>query len=348
MRRVPLVNNFLTYLTTERHFSAHTSKSYGADLDQYREFLGRAEPEQADAFDADATFPGPEAYDVGGSGQAVAVAAPVVEARPARPETVADEEIEERMLAADPQSVRAFFASLAVQDYSKSTVARKIATLRSFYKYLQRTGRVNSNPVVGIRPPKQDKRLPKFMELEQVERLLTSPDERTLLGARDRAILETLYSTGIRVSEVVDINVDDVDFLGETLRVRTKGRRERITPIGPTALNAIQTYLEMRRRDPAVARFDPGPLFLNKHGRRLSTRSIRRKLDKYLIDAGLDPSISPHTLRHTFATHMLNAGADLRSVQELLGHQSIATTQIYTHVVTSRMKQAYDESHPRA
>ena len=202
--------------------------------------------------------------------------------------------------------------------------------------------------VASIRTPKQERHLPKFLEIEQVKRLLETPDDATLLGCRDRAMLETLYSTGVRVSELVALNIQDVDMPGESLRVRGKGRKERVSPIGPTAVTAIRRYLDMRNADPRSAAFDQQALFVNKHGQRLSTRSVRRKLDKYLVQCGLDPSISPHTLRHTFATHMLNNGADLRSVQELLGHQSISTTQIYTHVTTQQLKKDYDESHPRA
>ena len=161
-------------------------------------------------------------------------------------------------------------------------------------------------------------------------------------------MLETIYSTGIRVSELVELNLADIDFEGECLRVRGKGRRERVAPISPTALQAIRRYLDMRAADSRSSNFDPNALYVNKHGQRLSTRSVRRKLDKYLMEAGLDPSISPHTLRHSFATHLLNNGADLRSVQQLLGHQSLSTTQIYTHVTTDRMKKVYDESHPRS
>ena len=162
------------------------------------------------------------------------------------------------------------------------------------------------------------------------------------------AILETLYSTGMRVSELVALNMEDVDFLGEVIHIRGKGKKERISPIGSSALQAIQHYIEFRNKRMANdSSFDGKVLFANKHGQRLSTRSVRRKMDKYLKEAGLDPAISPHTLRHSFATHMLNNGADLRSVQELLGHQSLSTTQVYTHVTTSRMKQVYDDAHPR-
>jgi integrase/recombinase XerC len=170
----------------------------------------------------------------------------------------------------------------------------------------------------------------------------------TWLGARDRAIMETLYSTGMRVSELVGLNMDDIDFLGEVVHIRGKGKKERIGPISSSALQVIQHYMEFRsRRAQSNANFDSKVLFVNKHGRRLSTRSVRRKMDKYLKMAGLDPAISPHTLRHSFATHMLNNGADLRSVQELLGHQSLSTTQVYTHLGTTRLKEVYQTAHPR-
>jgi integrase/recombinase XerC len=160
--------------------------------------------------------------------------------------------------------------------------------------------------------------------------------------------METLYSTGVRVSELVALNMDDVDFLGEVIHVRGKGKKERIVPIGTSALQVIQHYMEFRnKRAQSNPNFDSKVLFVNKHGRRLSTRSVRRKMDKYLKLAGLDISISPHTLRHSFATHMLNNGADLRSVQELLGHQSLSTTQIYTHLTTKKLKETYDKAHPR-
>jgi integrase/recombinase XerC len=185
------------------------------------------------------------------------------------------------------------------------------------------------------------------LEYEQVVRLLNTPPSNTWLGARDRAMLEVLYSTGMRVSELVALNMDDVDFLGEVIHIRGKGKKERLCPIGSSALQSIQNYIEFRNRRMANdSNFDSRVLFANKHGKRLSTRSVRRKMDKYLVEAGLDPAISPHTLRHSFATHMLNNGADLRSVQELLGHQSLSTTQIYTHVTTSRMNEQYHDAHP--
>jgi integrase/recombinase XerC len=201
---------------------------------------------------------------------------------------------------------------------------------------------------MAVRTPKQDKRLPRFLEYEQVKRLLETPPMNSWLGARDRAIMETLYSTGVRVSELVALNMDDIDFLGEVVHIRGKGKKERIVPIGTSALQVIQHYMEFRnKRAHSNPNFDSKVLFVNKHGRRLSTRSVRRKMDKYLKMAGLDTAISPHTLRHSFATHMLNNGADLRSVQELLGHQSLSTTQVYTHLTTKKLKEVYQKAHPR-
>ena len=225
---------------------------------------------------------------------------------------------------------------------------RKLATLRSFYKFLIRRGIVSVNPLSTIRTPKQEKRLPKCLDLEQVQKLLEAPGDADLLSARDKAMLEVLYSSGIRVSELVELEMADLDLQEGVLRVRGKGRKDRLTPIGSQAIKAIQRYFELRAVDSRCQGPDSHRVFLNKHGECLSTRSVRRKLDKYLLTAGLDPGISPHTLRHSFATHLLNNGADLRSVQELLGHQSLSTTQIYTHLTTQRMKDVYDQAHPRA
>jgi len=338
-----LVTDFLNYLRHERHFSPHTGKCYAADLYQFTQFLIGG-PEAAAAASAPHRNPAPGA-SFARKGQAGGTAVAVA---PSPAVSCGDAELRERLLRVDPNQIRSFLTFLHEREYSKATAARKLATLRSFYKFCLRRGYISANPVATIRTPKQEKRLPKFLDIEQIRKLLSTPDDSTLLGARDRAMLETLYSTGVRVSELVALNIGDVDTAGQCLRIRGKGRKERVTPIGPTALQAIRNYLDMRSTDPRSSTFDPGPLFVNKHGQRLSTRSVRRKLDKYLILCGLDPSISPHTLRHTFATHMLNNGADLRSVQELLGHQSISTTQVYTHVTTAQLKRDYDASHPRS
>lgn len=324
-----IVQEFISYLKFEKHFSEHTAKCYRADLDQYIGFLH--ESESADQTSAE--------------GQANPWQSTSATAVATQTETQVD--IDTLLLDADVNTIRRYMAELGQNHYSKSTTARKLATLRSFYKFMVKRDYMTSNPVVSIKTPKQEKKLPKFLEYEQVVRLLETPAANTWLGARDRAMLEVLYSTGMRVSELVSLNMDDVDFLSEVIHIRGKGKKERICPIGSSALQSIQNYIEFRNRRMANdSDFDSRVLFANKHGQRLSTRSVRRKMDKYLIEAGLDPSISPHTLRHSFATHMLNNGADLRSVQELLGHQSLSTTQIYTHVTTSHMNEQYQNAHP--
>jgi integrase/recombinase XerC len=328
MKDCAIIQEFLSYLKFEKHFSAHTAKCYGADLDQFIDFLLSRSPSGSGGMDSGGH------PDKSGGSTGVAT------------ETKA--KTDQAVLAVDANTVRNYLAFLSENQYSKSTIARKIATLRSFYKFLLKRGHTSSNPVLSVRTPKQEKKLPKFLEYEQVQRLLNTPPTNNWLGARDRAILETLYSTGIRVSELAGLNMDDVDFLGEVIHIRGKGKKERIAPIGSSALQAIQHYIEFRnKRAQNNSNFDSKVLFVNKHGRRLSTRSVRRKMDKYLTMAGLDPSISPHTLRHSFATHMLNNGADLRSVQELLGHQSLSTTQVYTHLTTKKLKEVYDNAHPR-
>ena len=324
-----IIQDFLDYLKFEKRFSEHTAKCYGADLNQFGGFLtGHSEGSSPSGQ--------PSSFTDHQEGQATAVATQTVV------------EVNQLLLSVDVNTVRTYLAFLNEKQYSKATVARKLATLRSFYKFLVKRGRLGSNPVTAVRTPKQEKKLPKFLEYEEVKRLLETPPMDNWLGARDRAILETLYSTGIRVSELVALNMEDIDFLGEVIRVRGKGKKERVAPISSSALQVIQHYMEFRnKRAQSSSNFDAKVLFVNKHGRRLSTRSVRRKMDKYLKIAGLDPSISPHTLRHSFATHMLTNGADLRSVQELLGHQSLSTTQVYTHLTTRKLKEVYENAHPR-
>ncbi len=332
----PRVLQFLNYLQFERHFSAYTSRCYGADLRQFCQFLlGIPAEIMPDDIDLAGHVNGN-----GGGGTAVAIEQlPMVDTTPAH--------AEELLLNATPDDVRNYLQFMRENNYSKATMARKLATLRSFFKFCNRRSMTANNPMITIRTPKQEKRLPKFMSEEQMAKLLQTPRDTDILGARDKAMLECMYSTGIRVSELVGLNLEDIDFAGSVIRVRGKGRKERLAPMGHTAIAAIQKYIAMRGGIVKDA-VPGGPLFVNKHGQRLSTRSVRRKLDKYLIEAGLDPDISPHTLRHSFATHMLNHGADLRSVQELLGHASLASTQIYAHVTTERLKRVYRDAHPRA
>ena len=323
------VQDFLNYLQFERHFSSYTSRCYGADLKQFGAFLANPAAIVAAASpagNAQGTLPAP-------------APTPAVEPSP--------EKLDQLLVNANVDDVRNYLQKMREQNYSKATMARKLATLRSFFKFLNKRGLTGNNPMLTIRTPKLEKRLPKFMTEEQVNRLLQTPKDTDLLGSRDKAMLEVIYSTGMRVSELVGLNVDDVDFSGNVIKVRGKGKKERLNPVGQTAMNAIQKYLPMRNST-VPAGSSVSSLFINKHGQRLSTRSVRRKLDKYLLEAHLDPDISPHTLRHSFATHMLNHGADLRSVQELLGHQSLSTTQIYTHLTTHRIREAYESAHPRA
>jgi integrase/recombinase XerC len=242
--------------------------------------------------------------------------------------------------------LRAWLAWLHEQGYAKTTVARRVSAVRSWCRFLCRQGSLSANPADGLRGPRQDKKLPHFLGVEDVLRLLDAPPADAPLGLRDRAILETLYSAGLRVSELTGLNVEDVDLTEGLATVRGKGRKERLALLGPASLAALRRWLGAR---PAVigAR-EPEALFLNKSGTRLTSRSVGRLLEKYLKRAGLDPRTSPHTLRHSFATHLLDNGADIRSVQELLGHRSLSTTQIYTHVTTHRLQESYEKAHPRA
>jgi len=254
----------------------------------------------------------------------------------------------------DPRSatagdVRRYLAHLREKHYSRASVARKIASLRSFYKFLVREREVEENPAGGVRAPKLKRRLPNCLDLSEVDRLLSAPPANTLLGARDRAILELLYSTGMRISELAHLDMRNLDRFGEVALLRGKGRKERMTPIGRAAMLALEHYLALRQRYWAGRpQADRTALFLNKNGQRLSARSVRRMLEKYARAASLGRRVSPHTLRHSFATHMLDNGADLRAVQELLGHESLSTTQIYTHVSTERIGKVYARAHPRA
>lgn len=241
--------------------------------------------------------------------------------------------------------VRLFLARMKEKNFSKRSMARKMACLRSFFKFLYREGYIKSNPAASLLTPKVDKKLPLFLSANDAARLLESPEPSDDMGLRDRAILETLYSTGIRVSELVGLDKDDIDFISGVLKVCGKGKKERLAPIGDKALRAIKAYFE---KIGAADINEKKPVFLNENKKRISDRAVRRIVDKYIRKTSLNENVSPHTLRHSFATHMLEGGADLRSVQELLGHANLSTTQIYTHVTTDRLKAIYDKVHPRA
>ena len=243
--------------------------------------------------------------------------------------------------------VREFLAELTERNYKKTTIVRKLATIRSFYKFLMRKGHITTNPLTSIETPKVEKKLPHFLSVEEVEKLLNAPQGDNFQSCRDRAILETLYSTGLRVSELTALNVGDLDFSVGAIKARGKGRKERMVPVGSFALQAIKRYVESRAQTHKPDEKDPDALFLNRFGARLSSRSIRKILDKYIKVTGLSTKTSPHTLRHSFATHLLDRGANLRMVQELLGHKHLSTTQIYTHVTTKNIQKAYGDAHQR-
>jgi integrase/recombinase XerC len=246
--------------------------------------------------------------------------------------------------AMDARGLRRYSAWLNGRGYAASTVSRRLASLRSFYRFQRRRGAIASDPAAGLRNPKQPKRLPRLLRVDEVIRLLDALATDTPLGVRDRAMFETLYGGGLRVSELVGLDVADLDLEQELVRVRGKGRRERLCPIGRMAAGWVGRWLGVRQPRAAGER----AVFLNRFGDRLTTRSVGRLLERHLVGLGLDPSASPHTLRHSFATHLLDRGADLRSVQELLGHRNLTTTQIYTHVTQERLLDVYQDAHPRA
>jgi integrase/recombinase XerC len=244
--------------------------------------------------------------------------------------------------------LRGYVARLHHEGFARSTVARRLACLRSFFRFGCRQGWAESNPARAVRTPRARRTLPHFLSTRDVKVLLEAPGGDDDQALRDRAILETLYSTGLRVGELTALNLGDIDRDAEVLRTRGKGKRERLAPLGSYALRALDAWLRVRTPHPRAEGDEQQALFLNKFGRRLTARSVARMLQKYLKQAGLDTRTSPHTLRHSFATHLLDRGADIRSVHELLGHKSLITTQIYTHVSTSSLRKAYEKAHPRA
>jgi integrase/recombinase XerC len=247
-----------------------------------------------------------------------------------------------------PLQLRDFVAALNEAGYAPASISRKLASLRSFYRFAQREGLARSNPAKPLRNPRRQRKLPHFLTTKEIGRLLIAPPADNPAGLRDRAILETMYSAGLRVSELVGINDSDVDMDEGLVRVRGKGKRERLAPLGRYAVRALQRWLAVRTLSRKQLAASLKPVFVNRFGNRITTRSVGRMLEKYLKQTGLDLRTSPHTLRHSFATHLLDAGADIRSVQELLGHKSLITTQIYTHVSTAGLREAYQKAHPRA
>jgi len=241
----------------------------------------------------------------------------------------------------DYLTLRKYLAHLKEKNLGSKTVSRHLSALRSFFKFLIREGYLKTNPILTVSSPKLEKHLPRVLTEEEVFKLIEASLPKDEQGLRDRAILEIFYSCGLRISELVGLNIDDIDFIGGIIKVRGKGKKERISPIGDKAIGALRAYLDKRKRQSGV-------IFLNKRGTRISARGVRDIFSKYMRISQIKQGASPHTLRHSFATHLLNRGADLRTVQELLGHANLATTQIYTHLTTEKLKSVYDKAHPRA
>ena len=302
-----LIDSFLESLVTEKGYSDHTCRAYRKDLKDFFSFL--AQP-----------------WASAGIHQK-------------RTRSVAPQQVDAVMLRG--------YLSFLHRKHEKTTIARKLSAIRSFFKFLVKKGIILENPAELILTPKQNKTIPVYLSVDEIFRLLDSIQTDTLPGLRNRAIFETLYSTGIRISELAAMDISDVDFSAAVVRVFGKGHKQRIVPVGEKALAAITAYRTQLQKQTELETAKSGPLFLNRFQKRLTPRSIARILKKLVGAVGLLTPISPHALRHTFATHMLDAGADLRVVQELLGHKSLSTTQKYTHVSIDRLMETYDKAHPR-
>jgi integrase/recombinase XerC len=243
----------------------------------------------------------------------------------------------------DHLAIRAYLAHLNRRRLSRASIARHLSALRSFFKFLMREGTVDANPARAVATPRKEKHLPAVLQVTDIALLIEQPDAELPLGIRDRAWLELLYASGLRISELVGIDIDDLELRARLVKVRGKGSKERIVPFGTKAADAIRAWLPLRE-----CHDEEQPLFVNYRGHRITARSVRRLFDGYVRDAALRAGVSPHTMRHSFATHLLNAGADLRSIQELLGHASLSTTQKYTHLADWKLLEVYRKSHPRA
>jgi integrase/recombinase XerC len=302
-----LINLFLESLAAEKGYSDHTIRAYRKDLEAFFSFIAQSQA----------------------AGQG----------RQKRPHPISPTQIHGLI-------IRDYLGFLHRQN-KKTTIARKLSAIRTFFRFLVKQGLISENPAEFVLTPKQGRTLPVYLSVDEMFRLLDSIQTDTLLGLRNRAIFETLYSSGIRVSELAGMNFSDVDFSTAVVRVLGKGKKQRIIPIGQKALEAIKAYREQLDRQIGAEALENESLFLNKYHKRLNARSIARILRKLVDAVGLIIPVSPHALRHSFATHMLDAGADLRVVQELLGHKSLSTTQKYTHVSIDRLMETYDKAHPR-
>ncbi|MBW2592085.1 MAG: tyrosine recombinase XerC [Deltaproteobacteria bacterium] len=311
MKSETLISDFIESLDSERAYSDNTCRAYRSDLNAFAAFAVKNQPTRRAHSSSGAKYP------------------------------------RFRIENVDALTIRLYLGYLYKKN-AKTTIGRKLSAIRSFFRYLVRSGIVTDNPADQILSPRQEKHIPTYLTVDDMFRLLDSIGHNSLLDLRNRALFETLYSSGIRVSELAGLNEFDVDYTAKVIRVMGKGNKQRIVPIGEKALQSIQAYRagfgKNTRPDQSVS---GGPLFLNKNGTRLSTRSIARIMDKLARQCALAFPVSPHSVRHSFATHMLDAGADLRVVQELLGHKSLSTTQKYTHVSIDRLMEAYDKAHPR-
>jgi integrase/recombinase XerC len=305
---VKLLNQFLEHLRYERNVSEHTLRNYSSDLQQFLDYLA-----PVDQRTNKRTFP--KAQEI------------------------------------DHITIREWLATLHSAQKRKSSIARKLAAVRTFLQFMVRERLLDKNPAKLVSTPRLEKKLPLHLSVEEAIRFIETPDTESDLGKRDRAMLELMYATGVRVSELTKLNLGDVDFGNKLIRVSGKRRKERIVPFGEPARETLQDYLRVRDRflsNSPISERDDKALFLNYQGTRITTRSVGRMVEKYIrICAGMH-NISPHALRHSFATHLLDSGADLRDIQELLGHARLSTTQIYTHVSMEKLVEVYDKAHPKA
>ncbi len=304
-----LIDEFVAALASEKGYSPHTCRAYRKNIEEFRDYAGGRLSGRKSAEDRE---------DTG---------------------ALSVEQI-------DPLMIRGYLGFLHKRN-KKVTIARKLSALRSFFRHLIKTGRLSESPAELILTPKQDRTIPVYLPVDDMFRLLDAIETDSLLGARNRALFEILYSAGIRVSELAGLDAADVDLPSRTIRVTGKGNKQRMVPIGKKAAESVRRYRETLFGEAGIAPEDEGALFRNNRGGRLTARSIARILETIARRIGIHIPVSPHALRHSFATHLLDAGADLRVVQELLGHKSLSTTQKYTHVSIDRLMETYDKAHPR-
>ena len=330
-----LIDRYLRYLQYERNASPHTLRNYASDLGQFRDFLKRSPA-------AGRSLPSSKASPLPGT----------EEGKPGEPGEGSSSEGTPDIATIDALQIRAYLASLFQHQKRKSSIARKLACLRTFFRFLRREGAIQNDPCFGVATPKLGKTLPRIMTEEETNGLLDRLAEAARDGEpilkRDRAILELLYASGPRVSELAGLDLRSVNFGEGMVLVRGKGRKERLVPFGRKAAGALSEYLPVRERILAERRTASPALFLNARGRRLTVRSVHRLVTRYVRLYGPNVRVSPHGLRHAFASHLLAEGADLRAIQEMLGHASLSTTQKYTQVSIRQLIDVYDKAHPKA